>query len=88
MGEKLTLRLDVELIAKAKDYSRTHGKSVSRMVADYLSLLTEIEEDGIPADAPLTQSLHGALRGRDVSEEDYRAHLERKYLGSGNSEVR
>ena len=39
MGEKLTLRLDRSLIDRAKAYARARGKSVSRLVADYFTLL-------------------------------------------------
>ena len=81
MSDKLTLRLETDLIAKAKRYGHVHGKSVSRMVADYLSLLEEVEEVPGADLAPVTSSLHGALRGGAITEADYRAHLERKYLG-------
>lgn len=84
MSSKLTLRVDEELVRKAKLYSRAHGKSVSRLVSDYFALLdeeTDTEQQALP---PLTRSLHGALRGAQVSEDDYRAHLERKYLGTAD----
>lgn len=81
MHEKLTLRLDRALIEKAKRYSRAHGKSVSRLVADYFAVLDSGHEAGTPL-PPLTASLRGALQGREVSEADYRAHLDAKYLGS------
>lgn len=79
MTEKLTLRLDHDLIEKAKRYSREHGKSVSRLVADYFAVLDEAQRDQRPL-PPLTAKLRGALRGRAVSEEDYREHLRRKHL--------
>ena len=43
MKTKLTLRLDDQLIRKAKDYSDRSGKSVSRLVADYFSLIESDE---------------------------------------------
>ncbi|WP_435103724.1 DUF6364 family protein [Arhodomonas sp. AD133] len=81
MGDKLTLRVDEELINRAKRYSRAHGITVSQLVAEYFALLqngTDNEEHTWP---PITRSLYGALKGANVSRDDYRAHLERKYLG-------
>jgi len=40
MNTKLTLRLDEELIVKAKAYAERSGKSVSGLVSDYFSMLT------------------------------------------------
>lgn len=78
MQTKLTLRLDSELIDRAKVQARTRGKSVSQMVAEYFALLgRQAPEQALP---PVTRSLRGALRGASVSEADYRKHLEEKYL--------
>jgi hypothetical protein len=43
MQTKLTLRIDEELIERAKSYAHRSGKSVSRLVSDYLVLLPEPE---------------------------------------------
>lgn len=78
MASKLTLRLDEELIRRAKEHSRRTGRSVSRIVADYFAALGEAPgEAKLP---PVVSSLKGALRGADVDEEDYRRHLEERYL--------
>lgn len=78
MQTKLTLRLDAQLIERAKTYARHRGKSVSQMVADYFALLGQEEQRETLA--PLTRSLRGALRGAAIDEDDYRQHLEEKYL--------
>ena len=39
MQNKLTLRIDEKLIAKAKAFAKSNGKSVSQIVADYFNLL-------------------------------------------------
>jgi len=78
MQTKLTLRLDAQLIERAKNHAKDRGKSVSQMVADYFALLGQ--EEQTETLAPLTRSLYGALRGADIDEEDYRRHLEEKYL--------
>ncbi|MBE0418315.1 MAG: hypothetical protein IBX63_11175 [Coriobacteriia bacterium] len=41
MGTKLTLRLDEDLIRRAKRHSARSGKSVSRLVADYFALIAD-----------------------------------------------
>jgi Family of unknown function (DUF6364) len=79
MRTKLTLRIDEDLIARAKAYSKRTGKSVSRMVADYLSLLPERSSNEAASLTPTVRSLHGLLRGSAVDEQDYRRHLEEKY---------
>lgn len=80
MQTKLTLRLDEALIREAKALARQRGTSLSQLVAAYFRALTrspeEPPEEALP---PLTRALVGALRGAEVGEEEYRAHLEQKY---------
>jgi hypothetical protein len=78
MASKLTLRLDEELIRQAKERSRRTGRSVSRMVADYFATLGQ--SSGSEVLPPVVRSLKGALRGADVDEDDFRRHLEERYL--------
>lgn len=78
MRTKLTLRLDEDLIKRAKRYSSESGKSVSQRVADYFVLIDQAS----PAEgelAPKSRLLYGALAGAALTETDYRDHLERKY---------
>ena len=78
MQTKLTLRLEAQLIERAKAYARRRGTSLSQMVADYFALLDHAEQGEHLA--PLTRSLRGALRGADVDEDEYRQYLEKKHL--------
>lgn len=81
MKNKLTLRLDESLIKEAKKYADEKGTSVSKLVADYFALLqSEKEKSKKEKLSPITASLSGILKGSDVSEEDYKSHLEEKYL--------
>ena len=80
MQTKLTLRLDDELIDRAKSYARQSGKSVSQLVADYLEMLPEPRERQPRPLTPIVASLRGVLAGSGLDEEDYRRHLEEKYL--------
>jgi len=79
MNTKLTLRLDDQLILKAKRYSDKSGKSVSRLVADFFSLIEADEEIPGTEISPRVRSLIGGFKGSTTTEEDYRRYLEEKY---------
>jgi len=80
MHTRLTLRIDEELIERAKSYARQSGKSLSQLVSDYLESLPESQGDQGRSVTPIVQSLRGALAGSGLNEEDYRRHLEEKHL--------
>jgi len=80
MKNKLTLRLDDSLIKQAKKHARKKGTSVSQMVADYFSLLESNQPRETQELPPITSSLTGILKIKDVEEEDYKRYLEEKYL--------
>lgn len=80
MQTKLTLRIDDELINRAKSYAKKSGKSVSQIVAGYFSLLNDDSENGTPELTPLVRSLKGSLKGANVGKKDYRKYLEEKHL--------
>lgn len=79
MQTKLTLRLDDRLVARAKAHARRTGRSVSRIVADYFSMLNDESADQISF-PPLVAKLKGSLSGSGLDEEDYHDHLAEKYL--------
>jgi hypothetical protein len=80
MNTKLTLRLNGILIHSAKKYAKNQGKSVSQIVSDYFSILGHKKK-------PITRKrlgsksaqLYGCLKGADISGDEYKKHLERKY---------
>ncbi len=81
MQTKLTLRLDDDLIRRAKSFAKKRSKSVSQIVADYFVSLEK--EPPLRPDVeltPIVRSLKGVLRGTDVDLRDYRRHLEERYL--------
>ncbi len=80
MATKLTLRIDEDLIARAKEYSKASGKSVSRLVADYLAALPRRQDASQARQTPVVTSLRGMLRGAEANRQTYRRHLEDKYL--------
>jgi hypothetical protein len=80
MTTKLTLRIDEKLIKAAKKYSAQKGKSVSKLVTEYFQLITNEklrEEENL---TPTVRSLKGILKGKELTEQDYKKHLEEKYL--------
>jgi hypothetical protein len=83
MNTKLTLRLDEDLIRKAKRYSDASGKSLSKLVADYFALIETARADDRAALPPKVRALLGALAplpgASSVKERDYRLHLEEKH---------
>lgn len=84
MNSKLTLRMEKELIDAAKRRSEKSGRSVSKMVADYFTVLRESEkigegERGEAAFTPTVRLLLGSMKGRPVTEKDYRDYLEEKH---------
>ena len=78
MQTKLTLRLDDSLINRAKNYAKSHDKSLSQVVAGYFQALSK--ETISTARAPITQSLIGVIDPSVLDESDYKEHLEEKFL--------
>lgn len=79
MKSKLTLRVDVDVVRRAKDYAKGNGTSLSRLVETYLDALTR-DPDGVGVElTPRVQRLRGALGHADVTEQDDRDHLIRKH---------
>lgn len=79
MHTKLTLRLDSELIAQAKRHTQAQGKTLSRLVADYFTLLDHGPGQGVPSPGPLVQSLRGVLRDSGLDIEDYNDRSAQKH---------
>jgi uncharacterized protein GlcG (DUF336 family) len=82
MSTKLTLRLDEQLIAAAKNYARANGRSLSVLVADYFAQLSgqaQRPPSTTPTAGPITSKLRGALKTAAVTEADHLAHLAAKH---------
>ncbi len=80
MHTKLTLRLEADLVQRAKAFAKKAGKSVSRIVADYFTVLERPpRRDKDLSLPPLVRSLKGSLRRARLNEKDYRRYLEEKY---------
>ena len=80
MKTKLTLRVEDELIDRAKSHAKKRGTSVSQIVAGYFSLLDQKPEKETSEFTPIVRSLKGSLKGAKISRKDYHKYLEEKYL--------
>jgi len=74
---KLTLSVDEKVVKVAKRYAAKRGTSVSRLVEEYLAVLSR--KPGADDDAPILARVHGLLKGSRLDERDYRKHLREKY---------
>ena len=81
MKKKLTLRMEQDVIERAKEYAAERGESVSKLVENYFRALTAGEpqngdEEELP---PITRRLANRSPVPDIDEEDYYRYLEEKY---------
>lgn len=60
MKTKLTLRLNKQIIERAKDYAKNQNISLSELIENYLKSLTK-REDKSPKISPLVESLTGVI---------------------------
>ncbi len=80
MQAKLTLELEQHLIERAERLAKASGKSVSELVADYLTQLDQQDKFNEGTLPPITRSLSGILEGADTDEAEYYRHLARKHF--------
>lgn len=80
--EDLTLRVDKEIIRKAKRFAEEHDTSVSGLVEGYLDGLGQAQPTA-REHGPVTKRLRGSLAPENaengLNEEDYRRYLQEKH---------
>lgn len=76
---KLTLSVEDAVVRRAKRYAATRGTSVSRLVEQYLDLVSRPAASHQAELTPLLRRLRAELKGLSVDADDYHRHLERKY---------
>ena len=81
METKLTLRLKKKVIDQAKKYANDHETSLSKLIENYLSAITN-ESRSIEKISPLVQSLSGVIQLSESEDpkRTYQEHLKEKYL--------
>ncbi len=79
MITKLTLSIDDKVVKKAKEISRRKGKSLSRMIEEYLVSLDKKEDQRISS----VKLLSGALKNKVPKDVDMKTtksnYLKKKY---------
>jgi hypothetical protein len=80
MDTKLTLKLNEEIIAKAKEYAKAKKTSLSDLIENYLQKLT-IDKKSNKTITPLVKSLSGiiSLPKNSNQRKDYTDFLTDKY---------
>ncbi|MGF1566358.1 MAG: DUF6364 family protein [Flavobacteriales bacterium] len=80
MDSKLTLKLNQDVIQRAKHYAEAHNISLSRLIENYLQSLTGLGPSSVII-TPLVQSLSGIIdEASIVSDKDgYADYLKKKY---------
>jgi hypothetical protein len=80
METKLTIRLKKKVIDQAKKYANDHDTSLSKLIENYLSAITN-EAKAIENISPLVLSLSGVIQIKENEDTKgkYHDHLSKKY---------
>ena len=80
MNAKLTLSLDRDIIEQAKEFARSHHKSLSKLIEGYLRQVAR-SDDGAKQLTPLVAKLSGVIDARKLGDNksDYTDYLMDKY---------
>jgi hypothetical protein len=82
MDHKLTLKLDNQVVERAKTYARKKNTSLSKLIESYLEFLTtDHSAENSQEVTPLVKSISGVLKP-DASldyKTSYKKHLTKKY---------
>ncbi len=78
MDTKLTLKLNKEIIEKAKLYTESKQISLSKLIENYLILITK---EPLEKTTPLVDNLSGVieLTFDNIDKDDFSAYLSEKY---------
>ncbi len=81
MDTKLTLKLDKQVIIKAKRFAQKKKISLSQVIESYLEKITESSQTPQDEITPLVKSLTGCiiLTKKLDSKKMYKDHLTKKY---------
>ena len=84
MQQKLTLRMDDNIIKQAKYFAHSHKISLSQIVSDYFKSIA-LSESGEPSmkRTPVLKELTGIIKSEKSNKgltDKYKTHLADKYL--------
>ena len=73
MSTKLTLTIDGKVIQGAKEYAKSQGRSLSKLIEEYLKSVSSagLRESDLHL-SPITKSLFGAVKIRDKDFDEKR----------------
>ena len=75
----VNLTLDRDAVERGERIAKREGVSLSTLVSGFLQSLPDPDERSDLSVAPAVQRLYGRVRGHDLSREDARQFLARKY---------
>jgi len=80
MNTKLTLRLNSNVIQRAKNYAQKQNTSLSKMIESYLNSVTKQKSENIEI-TPLVDSLSGIIELPENYDyrKEYSDHISEKY---------
>ena len=78
---KITLWVENDAKRFGKQWAEKHNESVSQIFSDYLLRLKKIEETPFET-TPIVRRLKGVIKGKKITRENYKKHLEEKYLNA------
>ena len=80
MNKKLTLRLNENVIKRAKNWAQIHKTSLSKMIESYLNSVTRQKSENIQI-TPLVESLSGVIELPEDYDyrKEYSEHISDKY---------
>lgn len=80
MDTKLTLKLDEDIIKRAKKLAQDKQTSLSRMIENYLDVVTRTEEDAFQI-TPFVKSISTGIKvPNDLDyQKEYANHLSKKH---------
>lgn len=81
MNVKLTLQLDKDVIEKAKTYARTNNQSLSALVQNYFSFVSELKKDDSVPISQNVKDLSGIIKLNEEIDikKEYKKHIMEKY---------
>lgn len=91
MNTKLTLRLNEEVIERAKAYAKDYNMSLSKLIEAYLDQLTRRSNKAALPLTPLVKSLHGVgslPEGFEEKESYYDFLMEKHGEENGSKSIR
>ena len=82
MTTKLTLTIDQSIIEKAKQYAKGQGRSLSKIIENYLKAITSDEKNQVNKTTPITDSLRGSFKAPKNFDykEELAKRIEEKYM--------